>query len=87
MKLLEYCNEVELNHLMNDLARRLEDGCAINGIEKPMFALVLFNDPKMGQYCSNCNREQVIGALQELTERLVKKQDFPRIERRTDETS
>lgn len=78
MKKLEYMNEQELRDLMNAMGRAIEGTAARLGVEKPMFALVLFNDPKVGQYVGNCERASMIEALRETADRLARRQDVPR---------
>jgi hypothetical protein len=78
MKLLEFMDEPELARVMKTLAQRIEDGCTIMGVEKPLFALVLFNDLKVGQYISNCTREDMIVALREAANRLERREDVER---------
>jgi hypothetical protein len=78
MKKLEYMTEPELRYLMNSLAHRVEDGCLAHGVEKPLFALLIFNDPKIGQYISNCRREDMIKALRETADRIERNEDVPR---------
>lgn len=78
MKRLEDMTEPELSEVMTNLARRIRDGCAIMGVERPLFALVLFNDPKVGQYISNCERSSMIEALREAADRIESRQDVRR---------
>jgi hypothetical protein len=79
MKLLEDMNEVELQHVMTTLARGVVSTAADLGVEKPLFVLLLFNDPKIGQYVANCERFDVVKALRETADRLEKRQDVERI--------
>jgi len=46
--------------------------------QKPHFALVVFNDPEIGQYIGNCQREGIIKALRETADRLERNQDLVR---------
>ncbi|MGD9634495.1 MAG: hypothetical protein AB7I57_22855 [Pirellulales bacterium] len=78
MKRLIDMTEPELKQMMTTLARRVRDGCAIMGVEKPMFVLVLFNDPAIGQYISNCERSDMIKAMRDLADRLERREDVPR---------
>jgi len=78
MKRLDEMTEPELAELMTTLARRVGDGCALLGVERPWFLLVLFNDPKVGQYISNCERRDMIAAMRELADRLERREDVPR---------
>lgn len=78
MKKLEDMAEPELKALCNTLARVIEFTAENMGCEKPLFALVLFNDPKLGQYVSNCRREDVVKALRETADRLQRREDVTR---------
>lgn len=75
MKKLEYMTEPELKKFMNYLAGGIEFMASEMGIEKPLFALIVFNDPAIGQYVANCNREDIIKALRETANRLESEQD------------
>lgn len=46
--------------------------------EKSMFVLICFDDPKVGQYISTCERSTTIEALRETANRLERNQDIPR---------
>jgi hypothetical protein len=78
MKQLEHMTEPELRELMTALAKAIEAKTQDLKVEKPLFVLVLFNDPKVGQYISNCRREDCIKAMRETASRLEKRQDVPR---------
>jgi hypothetical protein len=78
MKLLEDMNEPELTKLMQLAAKSLEDSFRVSGAEKPHFVLVVFNDPKIAQYISNCRRSDIIQAMRETADRLERKQDVTR---------
>lgn len=78
MKKLEYMDEPELKRVMSTLANRVKDGCTIMGVEKPQFVLLLFNDPAVAQYISNCDRRDVVKALREAAERLERHEDITR---------
>jgi enoyl-CoA hydratase/carnithine racemase len=80
MKQLEFMTEAELHEFCTGCAAALELVADMQGVERPYFALVLFNDPKVGQYISNCTRETMIQALRETAERLEKNQDVGRTE-------
>ena len=75
---LETMTEPELRELCNALAKQIEAVCAVLEVERPHFALLLFNDPKIAQYVCNCQRADVIKAMRETAERLEKKQDVQR---------
>lgn len=74
MTQLENMTEVELKLLMDATCRAIEATFARLKVEKPRFALVVFNDPKIGQYASNCTRASMIEALRETAERLERLQ-------------
>ncbi len=77
---MEDMTEPELRDLMTSLAQQIEMIGRQRLDKKPLFALVVFNDPKVGQYICNCERETMIEALRETAERLEKRQDVPRVE-------
>ncbi len=78
MKILKrefkYMTEPELVETMTAFAKAIEQTAEKMGVEKPHFALVVFNDPEIGQYIGNCQREDIIKALKEMAERLEKNQ-------------
>ena len=78
MKKLEDMTEPELGELLATMARGIEFIAGHCGVEKPLFALVLFNDPKIGQYVGNCRREDIVLALRETADRLERHEDVAR---------
>ena len=78
MKNFQNMTEPELRHFCNAAGRAVVDTAASHDIEKPMFVLVLFNDPVLGQYVSNCCREDVIKAMRETADRLEREEDVRR---------
>lgn len=78
MKRLEDMTEPELRHVCNTIARGIEETAQQLGMERPLFALVLFNDPKVGQYVCNCERATMIEALKETVARLARREDVGR---------
>jgi hypothetical protein len=78
VKQLKNMTEPELRDLLNAIAKKIEAVASNHGVEKPLFALVLFNDPKVGQYICNCNRSDTIKALRETANRLELRQDVSR---------
>jgi len=79
MKRLEDMTEPELRDLMNTMGRAIECVAVDEfGVEKPLFALLLFNDPKVAQWMSNCQRGDVIAAMRETADRLERNQDVTR---------
>jgi hypothetical protein len=76
---LEDLTEHELATLMTDLARTIERRGLQRGLHpKPYFTLLLWNDPKVAQYVSNCERASMIAALRETADRLERNQDVRR---------
>lgn len=78
MKRLEDMTEPELANLMTTVARAIVNTAANLGVEKPLFALVMFNDPKIAQYIGNCRREDIILSMRETADRLERKEDVTR---------
>jgi hypothetical protein len=78
MRRLEDMTEPELRTLLHTLASQIVATATTLGVEKPLFALVLFNDPKLGQYVSNGTREDVIKGLRECADRLEHHEDVER---------
>lgn len=78
MKRLEDMTEPELRDFCNTAARAVEGAAAACGVEKPMFVLLMFNDPKVAQYVCNCKRTDVIKAMRECASRLEGRQDVVR---------
>jgi len=70
--------EPELASLMRAMADGVEQAARDQGVEKPLFALLVFNDPAIAQYIANCQRVDVIKAMEECAARLRAKQDVPR---------
>jgi hypothetical protein len=79
MKKLEDMTEPEHSELMTTCAKAIEYAARSLDVEKPFFALVLFNDQKVGQYISNCTRASMIEALRETADRLEKRQTVQRV--------
>lgn len=80
MSKLENMTEPQLKKLMLDCAHALDfviqKQHRIDG--RPQWVLVVFNDPKVGQYISSCERESMIKAMKETVWRLENKEDIPR---------
>lgn len=75
---LQDMTEPELRGLLDSIGKRIEQVATSRGVERPLFALVLFNDPKLGQYVCNCERVTMIAALRETADRLERNQDVRR---------
>lgn len=78
MEHLEDMTEPELANLMTTTAKAIEANFATQGVEKPRFCLVVFNDPKIAQYIGNCQRADMIASMRETADRLERKQDVTR---------
>ena len=78
LKMLEYMDEEELRDLLNGMGHAITGEAARQNVERPLFVLVLFNDPKVGQYVSNVCREDAIKALRECADRLERREDVTR---------
>lgn len=74
MKRLLYMTEPELAKVMNNAATAVVRELP----PKSLFVLLAFDDPKVAQYISNCQRADVIKALREAADRLEKKEDVER---------
>lgn len=75
---LEDLTEVEIGTMMTEMGRAIEAIGLNRGLHpKPYFTLLLWNDPKVGQYLSNCERRSMIAALRETADRLERRQDMP----------
>lgn len=75
---LENLNEPQLRSMMRAMAQSVEIVAENFGCEKPLFTLLLFNDPKVGQYICNCQRAEMIQCLRETADRLERREDIPR---------
>jgi hypothetical protein len=80
MKRLEDMTEGELSDVMVRCARAVErelpPGAGPRG--RPMFVLVVFDDPAVAQYISTCTRASTIEAMRETADRLEARQDVTR---------
>jgi hypothetical protein len=78
VKKLEFMTEAELRAFLNKMGGAIEVVAEYEGVEKPLFVLLLFNDPKVGQYVANCSRENIVEALRETANRLEGREDVTR---------
>jgi hypothetical protein len=82
MKRLEDMNETELGILMSGCAQvvmaHLRENVLPPDNGRHQFALVVFNDPKIAQYVSSCDRSSMISAMKETAARLEAKEDVTR---------
>lgn len=74
MKRLEEMTEPELRDLMNRCARAVQEQLGWQS----QFVLLVFDDPKIAQYVSTCERKSIIEAMRECANRLEAKEDVPR---------
>ena len=78
LKKLKYLTEPDLRELMDAMGNQIKAVSAVLGVEPPLFVLLLFNDPEIAQYVSNCNRSDVVKALKEAASRLENREDVER---------
>lgn len=78
MKKLVNMTEPELKRLCDAMGDSLKVVADAFGVESPLFTLLLWNDPKVAQYMSNCERATMIEALKETVKRLENKEDISR---------
>jgi hypothetical protein len=78
MKRLEDMTEPELEQLMTLASHAVEEAAKVLGVEKPLFCLMMFNDPRVAQYIANCERASVIEAMRETADRLERREDVER---------
>ena len=80
MKSLEDMTEGEISDIMIAAARAVEAvlprGAGPRG--RSMFVLVVFDDPRIAQYISTCERASTIQAMRETADRLEARQDITR---------
>ncbi len=68
----------EMRELCNGFATAVEFVAAHENVDKPKFCLLIFQDDGLGQYVSNCVREDVVKGVEEFLERFKNKEDMPR---------
>jgi len=78
IRLLEDMTEPELAEVMNTAARAVTESLEDLGVAGPLFALLLFNDPRVANYISNCDRHGVILAMRNCADRMERNQDVRR---------
>lgn len=74
MRQLEHMTEPELRELMNIMGRGIDMIAERMDVEKPLFVLLLFNDPRIAQFMSSCDRSTMVQALRETADRLERKE-------------
>jgi hypothetical protein len=79
---MEDMTEPELGELLRSCAKAVNTALSarIQSQHKPMFALLVFNDPEVAQYISSCERADMIRALRECADRLERRQTVERKE-------
>ena len=78
MALIKDMTEPELCGLLNRVGHQVKNACVDQGVEKPLFVVLLFNDPQITQYVANCVRADVIRAMRECADRLERNEDVRR---------
>lgn len=78
MNRLEDMDERALSTAMTAAAVAVERTFTQHGVEKPLFCLVVFSDPRVAQYISNCQRTDMISAMRETADRIERNQDVRR---------
>lgn len=80
MRRLGDMTEPELRGYFRDLAAATESilpaGPSSRG--RSLFVLIVFDDPGLAQYVSNCDRSTMVRALRECADRLESREDIPR---------
>lgn len=80
MRHLKNMDEPTLKSYFGQLAAAVEailpGGPSANG--RALFVLLVFDDPGLAQYCSNCDRSTMVQALRECADRLESREDIPR---------
>lgn len=77
-KKLEHMDEPELRRLMTECCSALKYQISQRMFGTPQFAILIFNDPKLAQYGSTCERATMIEALRETADRLEANEDVKR---------
>lgn len=75
---LEDLTEDLIGSLMTGLARHIDHDLQMLLDGRPQFCLLVFNDPKVAQYISNCERSSMVKALREAADRIESRQDLSR---------
>lgn len=63
-------SETELRDLMSKCGTIIHELFDSLNIEKPLFTLILMNDPRTCQYISNCHRPDTIAAIRQVADSL-----------------
>jgi hypothetical protein len=80
MRHLRDMTEPELRAYMGMLAGVVESmmPAADNPRGRALFVTLVFDDPGLAQYVSNCDRSTMVRALRECADRLESREDVPR---------
>jgi len=78
MKHLGLMTEPELKVMCDMMACAVLDSAKIADVEEPHFVLLLFNDRRLVQFVCNCQRGDVIKALQQCADSLERQEEVPR---------
>lgn len=72
---LRFMTEPELSRLMNQAAD------AVKAVlpRKTLFVVLVFDDPGLGQYISNCDRSTMVACLRETADRLERRETIDRM--------
>jgi hypothetical protein len=76
----EDMTEPELADLMRGFARAVTVVATSLDLERPVFVLLVFNDPAAAQYISNGERADVVRALRTAAARLESRDVIPRVD-------
>lgn len=76
--LMQDMTEPELAAMCQAMSRSIDQIAAGWGVHRPLFALLLFNDPRVAHYVCNCERSDVIQAMRECADRLERQEDVRR---------
>lgn len=75
MKQIEHLTEPEIKELTGAMSVAVRHAAKFVGVEEPLFALLVFNDPIVVHYVSNCRREDVAKRLRKMADRLESCED------------
>jgi hypothetical protein len=80
MRHLREMDEPEMRKYMAMLAGVIESllPAADNARGRALFVALVFDDPGLAQYVSNCDRSTMVQALRECADRLEAREDIPR---------
>lgn len=76
MRTLDNMTEPEITEYTTNCGIAIEYVAEKMDIEQPLFIVVLFNDPRVAAYVSNCDPLTTIEAMREVANRLEKREDI-----------